>query len=151
LPEFLLAHLPALLTDRLADFRPERGITNFEVLAFPWCEHGGEFGFPLRVDACQLIRQVLRWSPQDGFTGAIKRPRHCLLFPDVIQTSEKLGKSAGKDLASEKSTYPALLGLEGSRAKARRLTQESTDALAIFGDAGLRLKELAGYLLAREY
>jgi geranylgeranyl diphosphate synthase type II len=70
---------------------------------------------------------------------------------DVTQTSEKLGKSAGKDLASEKSTYPALLGLEASRAEARRLTQESTDALAIFGDAGLRLKELAGYLLAREY
>jgi len=70
---------------------------------------------------------------------------------DVTQTSEKLGKSAGKDLAAEKSTYPALLGLEGSRAEARRLTQESTDALAIFGDAGLRLKELASHLLAREY
>jgi geranylgeranyl diphosphate synthase type II len=48
---------------------------------------------------------------------------------DVTQTSEKLGKSAGKDLAAEKSTYPALLGLEGSRAEARRLTQESTDAI----------------------
>jgi len=70
---------------------------------------------------------------------------------DVTQTSEKLGKSAGKDLASEKSTYPALIGLEGSRAEAHRLTQAAHEALAVFGENGLRLRELADYLLARDY
>lgn len=70
---------------------------------------------------------------------------------DVTQTSEKLGKSAGKDLASEKSTYPALIGLEASRAEAQRLTQSAHDALAVFGARGARLRELADHLLARDY
>jgi geranylgeranyl diphosphate synthase type II len=70
---------------------------------------------------------------------------------DVTQTSEKLGKSAGKDLASEKSTYPALIGLEASREEAHRLTKEAHAALGCFGEAGLRLRQLADYLLARDY
>lgn len=70
---------------------------------------------------------------------------------DVTQTSEKLGKSAGKDLASEKSTYPALIGLEASRNEAHRLTQVAHNALAVFGNQGERLRELADYLLARDY
>lgn len=70
---------------------------------------------------------------------------------DVTQTSEKLGKSAGKDLVSEKSTYPALIGLDASREEARRLTQRAHDALSVFGGRGGRLQQLADYLLAREY
>lgn len=70
---------------------------------------------------------------------------------DVTQTSEKLGKSAGKDAASEKSTYPALTGLEASRAEAQRLTREAHDALADFGPAGARLRQLADHLLERDY
>ncbi len=70
---------------------------------------------------------------------------------DVTQTSEKLGKSAGKDLESEKSTYPALLGLDASRAEARRLTTIAHEALQVFGSNGLRLRELADYLLNRDY
>lgn len=70
---------------------------------------------------------------------------------DVTQTSEKLGKSAGKDLASEKSTYPALIGLDASRAEAQRLTQSAHDALTVFGVRGTRLRELAEHLLARDY
>lgn len=70
---------------------------------------------------------------------------------DVTQTSEKLGKSAGKDLASDKSTYPALIGLEASREEAHRLTQAAHDALSIFGTSGERLHELADYLLGRDY
>jgi len=70
---------------------------------------------------------------------------------DVTQTSEKLGKSAGKDLASEKSTYPALMGLEASRAEAHRLTEVARRALDVFGEGGLRLRQLADYLLSRDY
>jgi geranylgeranyl diphosphate synthase type II len=70
---------------------------------------------------------------------------------DVTQTSEKLGKSAGKDLASEKSTYPALMGLDESRAEARRLTQAARTALSIFGHRAERLLALADYLLNRDY
>ncbi len=70
---------------------------------------------------------------------------------DVTQTSEKLGKSAGKDLAAQKATYPALLGLEGARAEARRLTARAHAALRPFGDNGDQLRALADHLLAREY
>jgi geranylgeranyl diphosphate synthase type II len=70
---------------------------------------------------------------------------------DVTQTSEKLGKTAGKDAAAEKSTYPAILGLEASRAEAARLTDEARAALQHFGPAAHRLGELAGYLLQREF
>src|SRR3954468_19293520 len=53
---------------------------------------------------------------------------------DVTQTSEKLGKSAGKDLVAQKATYPAVLGLEKSRAEARRLTAQAHRALESLGE-----------------
>lgn len=70
---------------------------------------------------------------------------------DVTQTSEKLGKSAGKDIASEKSTYPALMGLEASREEAHKLTEAANRALDVFGDSAARLRQLADYLLNRDY
>jgi geranylgeranyl diphosphate synthase type II len=70
---------------------------------------------------------------------------------DVTQTSEKLGKSAGKDVASEKSTYPALMGLEASREEAHKLTERSMRALDVFGVRGERLRQLANHLLERDY
>ena len=70
---------------------------------------------------------------------------------DVTQTSEKLGKSAGKDVAAEKATYPAVMGLEKSRAEARRLTKQAHKALSIFGTKAETLHALANYLLEREY
>ncbi len=70
---------------------------------------------------------------------------------DVTQTSEKLGKSAGKDVAARKATYPAVIGLDASRAEARRLTAAAQRALSIFGRKAEPLREMANYLLAREY
>lgn len=70
---------------------------------------------------------------------------------DVTQTSEKLGKSAGKDEATNKSTYPALFGLDKSRKKAAQLTAKAHDALRPFGKKADRLHEIADYLLDRDY
>lgn len=70
---------------------------------------------------------------------------------DVTQTSEKLGKSAGKDVAAKKATYPAVIGLEKSRAEANRLTSRADAALANFGRSAHWLREIAKHLLAREY
>ena len=70
---------------------------------------------------------------------------------DVTQTSEKLGKSAGKDVAAKKATYPAVIGLEKSRAEARRLTSEAHSALKSLGESATVLRALADYLLQREY
>jgi geranylgeranyl diphosphate synthase type II len=70
---------------------------------------------------------------------------------DVTQTSEKLGKSAGKDVAAQKATYPAVMGLDASRVEARRLTKQAHTALLIFGNKAEALHALANYLLEREY
>ena len=70
---------------------------------------------------------------------------------DVTQTSEKLGKSAGKDVAAQKATYPAVFGLERSRAEAQRLTQAARDAVKPFGKNSVTLLSLADYLLNRDY
>ena len=70
---------------------------------------------------------------------------------DVTQTSEKLGKSAGKDIAARKATYPAVIGLEKSRSEAKRLTRKAHSALSIFGTRAEALHALANYLLERDY
>lgn len=69
---------------------------------------------------------------------------------DVTQSSEQLGKTAGKDLDSDKSTYPALLGLDESRKIAARLNAEAKALLEPF-DAEKRapLVGLADYIYSR--
>ena len=70
---------------------------------------------------------------------------------DVTQSTEVLGKTAGKDQAVEKSTYPAILGLEASRKEAAKLTKAAMEALKPFGKKAVRLEEIAAHLLKREY
>jgi len=69
---------------------------------------------------------------------------------DVTQTSEQLGKTAGKDTAARKATYPSIVGLEKSRQIAKRLTDLAFGALKIFKGKAQALEALAGYLLNRE-
>jgi geranylgeranyl diphosphate synthase type II len=70
---------------------------------------------------------------------------------DVTQTTEKLGKSAGKDIAAEKATFPAVVGLEKSRKIAQKLTREAREALRPFGKRAEVLLGMADYLLERDY
>jgi geranylgeranyl diphosphate synthase type II len=69
---------------------------------------------------------------------------------DVTQTSEQLGKTARKDLAAEKATYPALFGLEESREKAASLLKSAENAVEIFGSRSETLRELARFLVERK-
>src|SRR6201998_935336 len=59
---------------------------------------------------------------------------------DVTQDSEHLGKTAGKDLTSDKATWPAVFGIEASRAHADKLIAEAFAVLAPYGDAAEGLK-----------
>ncbi|MGD1977981.1 MAG: polyprenyl synthetase family protein [Akkermansiaceae bacterium] len=70
---------------------------------------------------------------------------------DVTQSTEKLGKTAGKDEAVDKATYPAILGLEKSKKEAARLTQKALSSLTPLRSKGKRLEEIAHYLLDREF
>jgi geranylgeranyl diphosphate synthase, type II len=69
---------------------------------------------------------------------------------DVTQTSEQLGKTAGKDLTSEKATYPALYGLEKAEQMASKLINQGCAALDGFGERAETLKEIARYLVERK-
>jgi geranylgeranyl diphosphate synthase, type II len=70
---------------------------------------------------------------------------------DETQSAEVLGKSAGKDAKAQKHTFPAIFGLEESRAKAVALTDSAMSALTLFGENGTALRLLAEYLLKREF
>ncbi len=70
---------------------------------------------------------------------------------DITADTATLGKTAGKDQAVNKSTYPAVLGLEESKAEARRLTHLSLAAIDSFGESAHRLSAIAHHLLDREY
>jgi len=69
---------------------------------------------------------------------------------DVTQTSEQLGKTAGKDSSAEKATYPALFGIDESLKKAEELVNSAFAALQSFGSRAETLKALARHLVARK-
>ena len=69
---------------------------------------------------------------------------------DVTQTSEQLGKTAGKDTAAQKVTYPALFGIEESVHRANALVSTAFLELEGFGERADTLKELARYLVERK-
>jgi len=69
---------------------------------------------------------------------------------DVTQTSEKLGKTAGKDTKAQKATYPSIVGLEKSRRIATELTDKAFAALKPFKGCAVALEALAEFLLKRD-
>jgi geranylgeranyl diphosphate synthase type II len=71
---------------------------------------------------------------------------------DVTASSEVLGKTAGKDLAADKTTYPKLLGLEESKRRAEALVAEAKAALEPYGAGGKAapLLALAEFITSRD-
>jgi geranylgeranyl diphosphate synthase type II len=70
---------------------------------------------------------------------------------DITQTSDKLGKSAGKDVAAGKATFPAVFGMEESRKEAARLTKKARKSLEPLGERAPFLHAMADQLLGREF
>jgi geranylgeranyl diphosphate synthase type II len=69
---------------------------------------------------------------------------------DVTQDSSQLGKTAGKDVASEKATWPAVYGVAQSIQDAQRLIDEAFTQLSAYGERADRLKAVARYLVDRK-
>jgi geranylgeranyl diphosphate synthase, type II len=68
---------------------------------------------------------------------------------DVTATSDELGKTAGRDAALRKSTYPSLLGVDGAMERARSLADDACGALRAAGLLTPRLEQLSRYIVAR--
>jgi geranylgeranyl pyrophosphate synthase len=68
---------------------------------------------------------------------------------DLTATTDELGKTAGRDVALGKSTYPALLGIDGAIARADALVADGCTALAEAGMLTMGLEALAQFIIAR--
>lgn len=70
---------------------------------------------------------------------------------DAVADTATLGKTAGKDAANHKPTYVSILGLAESRKLAEDMAQSAIDALAPMGEKAERLRELAHYIVSRQF
>ena len=70
---------------------------------------------------------------------------------DLTSTEEQLGKPVGSDLAANKSTYPALLGLQGAQDKAENLLQQALQALARLPYNTQSLADFASFIVKRSH
>ena len=68
---------------------------------------------------------------------------------DVEATAEEMGKATGKDAGKHKNTYPGLVGVEKARALAEEKRREAHEAVALLGDKGEPLREIASYIIER--
>ncbi len=116
--------------------------------------HRHKTGMLIRA-SCRMGAISAAASP--GQLGAISRYADAigLMFQivddllDVTQTTEHLGKKAGKDTEAGKLTYPAVMGVEASREQVLRLHGQANDSLAQFGEAAEPLRALARFLASR--
>jgi geranylgeranyl diphosphate synthase type II len=69
---------------------------------------------------------------------------------DVTQTTEELGKNAGKDSESEKATYPAVFGIEKTEQLARKVHTEVVESISTLNSQGHLLIEIADLILTRK-
>ncbi|WP_343682990.1 polyprenyl synthetase family protein [Acinetobacter baylyi] len=69
---------------------------------------------------------------------------------DIISSTETLGKTAGKDQQVQKSTYPALMGLDAAQNYAKNLHDQALASLDYFGDAAIELRQIVQFLLSRK-
>ncbi|MCK5903491.1 MAG: (2E,6E)-farnesyl diphosphate synthase [Cocleimonas sp.] len=89
---------------------------------------------------------------------ALERYAHCigLAFQvrddilDIESDTETLGKQQGADIAANKATYPAILGMEAAQEKARLLYESAYDALSCFGNEADLLRKIADFIVTRK-
>ncbi len=68
---------------------------------------------------------------------------------DIEAETAQLGKTAGKDVAANKPTYPAILGVDASRAQLQALTERALTSIATLGETAQTLRDLARFVALR--
>jgi farnesyl diphosphate synthase len=69
---------------------------------------------------------------------------------DVTGHSASVGKAVGKDAAAGKATFVSLLGLDGAKARAEALVDDACNALSLYGDTAVNLRDLARFVTSRQ-
>lgn len=148
----LAAGAPGLVGGQVVDLECEGKQVDLPTLEYI---HLHKTGALLR--ACVVSGALIAGSPQDLLAAlAIYARGIGLAFQiiddilDVTASSEVLGKTAGKDLAADKTTYPKLLGLEESRQRADALVAEAKAALEPWKERAAPLLALADYITTRD-
>ncbi|MFQ6537471.1 MULTISPECIES: geranylgeranyl diphosphate synthase CrtE [Aphanothece] len=150
----LASGAPGLVGGQVVDLECEGKDVDLDTLEYI---HLHKTGALLR--ACVITGAMIAGAPDDLLTALRTYARGIgLAFQiiddilDVTASSEVLGKTAGKDLTADKTTYPKLLGLEASRQRAEDLVAEAKAALAPFAAEGRAapLLALADYITSRD-
>ncbi len=109
------------------------------------------------LEACVVTGAILGGASEETLAGLSRYAYNIgLAFQivddilDITATQEELGKTAGKDVEADKATYPRLLGLEASKAKADELTQSACAELASYGDSAIPLQAIAQLIANRK-
>ena len=68
---------------------------------------------------------------------------------DITRTTEQQGKTAGKDIAADKATYPSLYGIEQTRVLASQTHRDALSAIESLGDRAAKLRQIAEFIISR--
>ena len=148
----LLAGAPGLVGGQVVDLECEGKSVDLETLEFI---HLHKTGSLLR--ACVTCGALIGGASEEVLDALKTYARGIgLAFQiiddvlDVTASSDVLGKTAGKDLVADKTTYPKLLGLDESRKRANYLIVTAKEALAPWDTNALPLLSLADYIISRD-
>jgi geranylgeranyl diphosphate synthase type II len=148
----LAAGAPGLVGGQVVDLASEGQAVDLETLEYIHCHKTGAL---LRAS---VLSGAIIGGADGNLLDALRVYAHGigLAFQiiddilDVTASSEVLGKTAGKDLTADKTTYPKLLGLEESRRRADGLISGAAAALEPWRDRAAPLLALAAYITARD-
>tara|TARA_Y100001968_G_C19329950_1_gene703772 strand:- start:237 stop:1139 length:903 start_codon:yes stop_codon:yes gene_type:complete len=148
----LLAGAPGLVGGQVVDLESEGKEVDLETLEFIHLHKTGAL-----LKACVTCGALIAGAEKDLLKALSIYARGIgLAFQiiddilDVTASSEVLGKTAGKDLVADKTTYPKLLGLDESRKRAKSLVSEAKDVLGPWHSRSAPLLALADYITDRD-
>ena len=148
----LVAGAPGLVGGQVVDLESEGKEVDLETLEYIHLHKTGAL-----LSACVITGAMIGGADDDLITALRTYARGIgLAFQiiddilDITASSEVLGKTAGKDLIADKTTYPKLLGLDESRKRADALVGEAKDALKPWAEKARPLLALADFITSRD-
>lgn len=148
----LASGAPGLVGGQVVDLECEGKQVDLDTLEYIHLHKTGAL-----LQSCVITGALIAGAPEDLLSALRRYARGIgLAFQiiddilDVTASSDVLGKTAGKDLTADKTTYPKLLGLAESRIRAQSLVDEAKEALEPWRERAQPLLALADYITSRD-